>query len=157
YPIIVERALEPHTQQTIGTFTLSSAINQHSKGTNMSIFLEQIEERKMDGYRVGLNNLNEFGLALSNRLQHERVTVEVAFPWFDEQISPKSAKSSLNYANISISLSQLENNQTEYSATMEATITTLCPCSKEISEYSAHSQRGKVTMEVTFTDGFEFT
>src|SRR5699024_11663998 len=54
YPIIVESALEPHTQQTIGTFTLSSAINQHSKGTNMSRFLEQIEESKKDGFRVGL-------------------------------------------------------------------------------------------------------
>src|SRR5699024_9762288 len=72
YPIIVESALEPHTQQTIGTFTLSSAINQHSKGTNMSRFLEQIEESKKDGFRVGLNNLKEFGLALRDRLEQER-------------------------------------------------------------------------------------
>lgn len=157
YPIIVESALQPNTQQTIGTFTLSSAINQHAKGTNMSRFLEQIEESKKDGFRVGLNDLKEFGLALRDRLEQEQVTIEVAFPWFYEQISPKSAKSGLNYADVSISLSQQENNQTKYSATMEATITTLCPCSKEISEYSAHSQRGKVTMEVTFTDGFEFT
>lgn len=156
YPIVVESAIKPTIQQTIGTFKLSSAIGQDSKGTNMSRFLEQIEASKADGFRVTLTDLKAFGLALRDRLEQEKVSVEVAFPWFFEKIGPESGLGGLNHGDVSISLEQQANGETKYAATLAVSITTLCPCSKEISEYSAHSQRGKVTMEVTFADGFEY-
>src|SRR5690625_4281094 len=48
-----------------------------------------------------------------------------------------------------------DHSETKKQAKLVAYVTTLCPCSKEISEYSAHSQRGKVTMEIAFTDDFD--
>ena len=157
YPVIVESNHKPAVQTSIGTFTLGSEIDQDTKGTNMSRFLEEIEANETDGMRVDLNSLKQFASKLGQRLKQNNVSLEVAFPWFYESKGPKSDLGGLNHGNVSISLEQDSNGETHFKALMSIYVTTLCPCSKEISEYGAHSQRGKVTMEVHFTQGFEET
>lgn len=154
YPIIVQSKLAPHSQSTIGTFKLTAQVNRTSKGTNMSRFLEQIEESNSNGFQMDLTSLLQFSDALKARLKQEDVTVEVQFPWFYERKGPVSGSTGLNHAEASIKVDFTNRNEAKVHASLTAYVTTLCPCSKEISEYSAHSQRGKVTMEVVFTDDF---
>lgn len=155
YPITVKSDTHPYIQTTIGTFKLASHIGRYTKGTNMSRFLEEIEAAKKDGFQVDLGSLKQFAAALKTRLKQDKVSLEVQFPWFFETKGPKSQLSGLNHAEATIKLQQHEDNSVTYDCSLSAYITTLCPCSKEISEYSAHSQRGKVTMEVRLSQGAE--
>lgn len=61
----------------------------------------------------------------------------------------------LNHGDVTLHVSY--NQDTGYSmwASLSVLITTLCPCSKEISEYSAHNQRGMVSMKISLTDNFD--
>src|SRR5690625_2337499 len=82
YPIVVKSNLSPKTQTTVGTFTLTANVDRMSKGTNMSRFLEQIEGSNKDGFQVDFCSLSTFAHKLQQRLKHENVSIEVAFPWF---------------------------------------------------------------------------
>lgn len=154
YPITVQSNLAPNNQSTIGTFKLTAQVNRTSKGTNMSRFLEQIEQSNTNGFQVDVTSLLQFSELLKARLKQENVGIEVQFPWFYERKGPVSGSTGLNHAEASMKIDYSNVDEAEVCATLTAYITTLCPCSKEISEYSAHSQRGKVTMEVTFTDDY---
>lgn len=154
YPIVVQSLTAPMTQSTIGTLKLTAQVNRTSKGTNMSRFLEQIEQSNSNGFQVDFSSLLHFSEALKTRLEQEHVTVEISFPWFYERKGPSTGSAGLNHAEAAIKIDYEDRNQATFQAKLTAYITTLCPCSKEISEYSAHSQRGKVTMEVSFTEDF---
>lgn len=155
YPIVVQSAIAPITQPTIGTFKLTAEVDRTSKGTNMSRFLEQIERSNSNGFQVDFSSLLHFSEGLKTRLEQEHVAVEVSFPWFYERTGPSSGSVGLNHAEAAIKVDYTDMNHVTFHATLTAYVTTLCPCSKEISEYSAHSQRGKVTMEIAFTDDFD--
>ena len=155
YPIVVQSTIAPITQPTIGTFKLTAEVDRTSKGTNMSRFLEQIERSNSNGFQVDFSSLLHFSEGLKTRLEQEHVAVEVSFPWFYERTGPSSGSVGLNHAEAAIKVDYTDMNHVTFHATLTAYVTTLCPCSKEISEYSAHSQRGKVTMEIAFTDDFD--
>jgi len=154
YPIVIDSAIKPVNQSTIGNFKMTAQVDRTSKGTNMSRFLEQIEQSNQDGFRVDFSSLLHFSDSLKQRLEQEQVTVDISFPWFYERTGPSTEKVGLNHAEAAIKVHYIDTDEYTFHGSLTAYITTLCPCSKEISEYSAHSQRGKVTMEVQFTDDF---
>src|SRR5699024_7349025 len=80
--------------------------------------------------------------------EQEDNQITISFPWFFERKGPSSELAGMNHADAEIAINY--NRQAGYSVSvsLEGTITTLCPCSKEISEYSAHNQRGLVKMQV---------
>ena len=156
YPVIVSSKIKPYEQSTIATFSLTSTIDRMTKGTNMSRFLEVMEEVNDGGFKVDFASLTTFAKKLQERLEQEEVQLEVSFPWFFERLGPTTGKAGLNHATVTLNLTYNSTDQSlHYGAKMTALITTLCPCSKEISEYSAHSQRGNVTMEVNFTEDYD--
>lgn len=155
HPIIVESQLNPTIQNTIGTFTLASSIDQTTKGTNMSRFLEQIQVSSTNGFKVDFNSLRAFSEQLGKRLQQEEVSLHVEYPWFFEKKGPSSQIAGLNHGTVQLRLTTDQSGNITYGASLTVYVTTLCPCSKEISEYSAHSQRGKVTMDIAFDQQFE--
>lgn len=155
HPIIVPSKLNPTVQTTIGTFKFTSGINKASKGTNMSRFMEQLSLYYNKGFTVNFSTLKAFAKDLTGRLEQDDATVEVTFPWFFERQGPQSNLSGLNYADITMTTTYDVKKGFTIQASLAVLITTLCPCSKEISEYSAHNQRGKVSMDITFTDDFD--
>src|SRR5690625_392369 len=157
YPIVVKSTLNPSIQTTIGNFTLTANVDRMSKGTNMSRFLEEIEQSNDNGFQIDFQSLTTFAKNLKKRLKQENVQVEVSFPWFFERLGPSSEKRGLNHADVTLKMKYIDEEHVEFQASLSALITTLCPCSKEISEYSAHSQRGRVTMDVCFTDDYSDT
>lgn len=154
YPITVKSNLEPKVQTTIGTFTLTAKLDRMKKGTNMSRFIEQLDEASKNGLEMNFASLSEFAKQLQGRLQQEEVNIQVTFPWFYEKTASASSKSGMNHSDVTLRVTYNENGSLTYGAEVAVYVTTLCPCSKEISEYSAHSQRGLVTMDVTFYDDF---
>lgn len=155
YPIIIESEIEPRKQTTIGTFNFTSSLPQTSKGTNMSRFMEHLNEYYESGFTVNFKSLKEFTAELSKRLNQKDATVEISFPWFFERRAPQTEQNGLNYADITMSVSYDQSSGHSMKASLGGKITTLCPCSKEISEYSAHNQRGNIKMEIEFSQDFD--
>lgn len=155
YPITVESNINPGFQTSIGTFNFSSSLANTNKGTNMSRFMEQLNLYQEQGFLISLDNLKKFTKELALRLEQNDATIEVSFPWFFERKGPDSGIAGLNHATASILVTYDQNNGYLTRVSLSALITTLCPCSKEISEYSAHNQRGEVIMEATLADDFD--
>ena len=74
--------------------------------------------------------------------------VDVSGKWFFDRFSPVTNIKAVGNADVTYGLAIEQDQITRKEITIEATVTTLCPCSKEISEYSAHNQRGVVTVKV---------
>jgi GTP cyclohydrolase I len=155
HPIMLKSDLNPQQQTTIASFKMTSKISQDSKGTNMSRFTEQLETyRQNGGFSPSIKSLFDFTKELAERLKQKDASIEVNFPWFYERKGPSSELIGLNHAEATISVSYVEDVGFTSSASLTCAVTTLCPCSKEISEYSAHNQRGYVTMNVEFTEDY---
>ncbi|GEN30534.1 GTP cyclohydrolase I [Cerasibacillus quisquiliarum] len=152
HPITVTSQLSPQEQTTVAQFTFTSSIKQTSKGTNMSRFMEQLQAYHERGFVANFNSLKHFAKELSERLNQRDATISVKFPWFYERRGPASRLAGLNHADITMTVNYDQKEGYTLSAGMTVQVTTLCPCSKEISEYSAHNQRGNVTMEISFID-----
>jgi len=155
YPIAVHSELKPETQTSIGTFSFSSTIEKTSKGTNMSRFMEQLNQYHENGFAADFATLRVFTKELAERLEKPDAEIEVSFPWFYERRGPQSGLAGMNHADVLLKARYDEETGYSFSATLSVLVTTLCPCSKEISEYSAHNQRGHVTMHVDFTEGYD--
>ncbi|TCT17607.1 GTP cyclohydrolase I [Melghiribacillus thermohalophilus] len=155
HPVTVTSRMNPYTQTTVGTFTMSSSIPKDSKGTNMSRFTEQMQQYHEKGLTLELDTLKTFTKELAERLKQNDAEVKVSFPWFYERKGPQSGLAGMNHANAGMKVAYDQEKGYFCEVSLEATITTLCPCSKEISEYSAHNQRGKVTMTAVLSDDFD--
>lgn len=155
HPIRIHSTKKPEIQTTIGTFRFSSSIGKGSKGTNMSRFTEQLDKYHNEGFAIDIYTLKKFTKELAERLKQQDASVEVTFPWFFERKGPFSDLTGMNHADATMNVTYHEELGYDIDVSLKGTITTLCPCSKEISEYSAHNQRGQVTMSVKLTDDFD--
>ncbi|WP_163972158.1 GTP cyclohydrolase FolE2 [Oceanobacillus halotolerans] len=155
HPVIIHSKLNPTNQTSIGTFQFTSSIDQSSKGTNMSRFTEQLSVYHEQGFPVDFTTLKEFTKDLAERLKQNDASITVSFPWFFERRGPQSDLKGLNHAEASITVTYDKIKGYELKAQLSGLVTTLCPCSKEISEYSAHNQRGQVKMEVILDNDFD--
>ncbi|MFP5107450.1 GTP cyclohydrolase FolE2 [Neobacillus sp. C211] len=154
-PVTVISTIEPLTQTTIATFTLTSTIPHNVKGTNMSRFTEQLELYRRLGFTLTFSQLSDFIKELSERLGQKDAKLEVSFPWFYEQTAPASLLTGLNCADARILFSYRNGKIVERKVELTCTVTTLCPCSKEISEYSAHNQRGLIKINALLMDDYD--
>ncbi|MEN1969973.1 GTP cyclohydrolase FolE2 [Lentibacillus sp. N15] len=157
HPITISSRLQPATQTSIGTFRFTSAVEKTSKGTNMSRFTEQLNIYHEQGFSADIATLKQFTKDLAKRLKQPDAEITVTFPWFYERRSPQTGLSGMNHADLGLMVSYDKLGEFAVSASFSVPITTLCPCSKEISEYSAHNQRGYVTMEIDLADDFDET
>src|SRR5699024_11051802 len=157
HPINIESNLAPKQQTSIGNFYFSSTIEQTSKGTNMSRFMEQLSQFHEVGFTADFKTLESYTKELAERIEKQDGTIEITWPWLYERKAPQSGLSGLNNVDSSLKTKIDERNGYTLSASLKVPITTLCLCSKEISEYSAHNQRGFVTMNVDFYDDYDFT
>ncbi|WP_239422018.1 GTP cyclohydrolase FolE2 [Bacillus sp. CGMCC 1.16541] len=152
-PVVVESTLKPTTQTTIATFTLTSSVSRDAKGTNMSRFTELLEQYRLDGgFDLSFSTLSRFIVELADRLGVEDAKVDISYPWFYDQVAPASGLSGLNHAEARMTIDYNKETGIKKSVGLTAVVKTLCPCSKEISEYSAHNQRGNVIVDTRLTD-----
>jgi GTP cyclohydrolase I len=144
FPIVVlDRAYE--RQHTIGSFTLTVDLPHHFKGTHMSRFLEVLNENQGE---VSVQILPKLLKDLKERLDAERSHVEVSFPFFMEKAAPVTGKKGMMQYDCMFRAES--NGKDDFVMQVIVPVTTLCPCSKEISERGAHNQRGWVTARIRF-------
>lgn len=137
------RTAEGGLMPTVATVVLSVALVPSARGTHMSRFIELLESQHepLDPKRFG-----ELVYAMLERLRASSGAIEMRFPYFVRKIAPVSgAPSFLDYE---VTWRGRVTTEGRYSFAMEVQVpvTSLCPCSKEISAYGAHSQRSLITV-----------
>lgn len=143
YPIIVlDRQLEK--QQTIANLTASVSLQQHFKGTHMSRFIEVLNMHRGE---VTMRTLPNILQDLKTKLEAETARIELNFPYFLERSAPVSgAKGLIDYDCWFIG--EVNGNSCDFIMKIRVPVASLCPCSKAISDYGAHNQRGHIDIEV---------
>jgi GTP cyclohydrolase I len=116
------------------------------KGTNMSRFVEVLMNWR--GRPICSNNIKEFLFELKKRVEADDVFVEVSFKYFIDKEAPVSKKRSVMGYNCSFIGHLNAEGEKDFVLKVEVPVTALCPCSKHISDYSAHNQRNLVTVNL---------
>jgi GTP cyclohydrolase IB len=133
-------------QSTIATCNVYVTLPEEQKGTHMSRLVELLEERAtLDPAPLTVAGLRPFLDQLVERLHAPGGRVEIAFPWFIRKIAPVSGVASLLDIDVELT-AELAAGVYANTIRVAAPVTSLCPCSKEISEYGAHNQRSLVTI-----------
>ena len=145
YPIIVlDRA--NGIQNTIATINMYVNLPHHYKGTHMSRFVEILHENKN---MINMKNFPDILKALKDRLDAESAQAIVQFPYFIKKEAPVSkTQSYMEYQCGFWGYMDSRDIMKEFVVSVSVPINTLCPCSKEISEYGAHNQRGVAKVDV---------
>ncbi|MGB6451290.1 MAG: GTP cyclohydrolase FolE2 [Steroidobacteraceae bacterium] len=131
-------------QHTIARFNMYVSLPHDFKGTHMSRFIEvlHLHEREIsvDSFRAMLGEMTE-------RLEADAGHIEMSFPFFVMKRAPVSGVESLMDYRATL-IGERRDGRTELWIRIAVPVTTLCPCSKEISAYGAHNQRSHVTIAV---------
>lgn len=132
-------------QDTVATFSMSVSLPHHVKGTHMSRFLEVLNEHCGE---VTMRTLPGILESLKERLDATGARIELSFPYFLEREAPVSGAKGLMDYECSFIGELLAGEEAHFIFRVKLPVTTLCPCSKAISDYGVHNQRGYVEMEV---------
>lgn len=141
YPVWIDQ------YQTAGNFSFSTSLTQDEKGINMSRILESVEAEYDNGIRLDFEALTQLMNRLKTSMKQRSAGVDVSGKWFFDRLSPVTQIKAIGHADVTYGLAVDNDQVTRKELTIEAAVTTLCPCSKEISEYSAHNQRGMITVK----------
>ena len=145
YPMQLQAA-NGESVTTVATLTMSVGLAADVKGTHMSRFVELLEARRGVLSQDGLFRMLEEMLlrldALSGR-------IEMAFPYFIRKAAPVSGVESLLDYDAVLIIDKQEGRYPTLTVRVTAPVTSLCPCSKKISDYGAHNQRSHITLEAT--------
>lgn len=128
---------------TAATISLFVGLDATQRGTHMSRFLEAVNKRR----RIDLNEMREILEDLCERLEAKSSFVRLTFDYFIEKESPVTHIPSLINVKVEYDGSLIDGDF-EFDMKVITPVTTLCPCSKEISDYSAHNQRAHVSIRV---------
>lgn len=143
YPIhVTDRDGKPFP--TVATISMSVHLPHHFKGTHMSRFLEVLSRHEGE---VTSQTLPDILHDLKDQLHAEEAHIEVAFTYFVSKKAPVSGAQA-KVACDCVFMGTSNGSTDDLVLRVTVPVTTLCPCSKEISEYGAHNQRGHVTLEV---------
>jgi len=143
HPIaVMDRAQK--RQHTIGVFSMSVDLPASLKGTHMSRFLEVLNRHHG---QMTMSTLPQILEEMRTHLEADSAQLGVKFPYFIERRAPVSgATALLDYEVEYLGASTKDKQEARLRVTVP--VKTLCPCSKAISDYGAHNQRGYVSMEV---------
>jgi GTP cyclohydrolase I len=136
-------------QHTVATFSMYVFLPHHFKGTHMSRFVAILNGHERE---IGVGTFKEMLTEMVERLESEAGHIEMRFPFFVNKRAPVSGVQSLLDYDVTL-IGEVRDGRPELSIKVVVPVTSLCPCSKEISNYGAHNQRSHVTVEAR-TRGF---
>ena len=133
-------------QNTVAIVGMFVDLPKEFKGTHMSRFVEVLNAH---GSIIHVENISEILSSLQKKLHAATSHLEIEFPYFMTKVSPVSRQESLMDYVARFDAAAC-GREIDFVLTVKAKVTTLCPCSKAISKYGAHNQRGEVTVAIRF-------
>ncbi len=135
-------------QHTIANFNMYVALPHNFKGTHMSRFVEILNEHERE---ISVESFGEMLAQMTSRLDSDAGRLEMSFPYFVMKKAPVSGVESLLDYRATLA-AELKNGRTETWLKVVVPVTSLCPCSKRISDYGAHNQRSHVTIAARISE-----
>ncbi len=136
------REREGNVQHTVALFNMYVGLPHQFKGTHMSRFVEILEahEREIspDTFRAMLREMVK-------KLEAETGHIEMSFPYFVSKKAPVSGVTSLMDYEVTF-VGEIADRKETFTLKVVVPVTSLCPCSKKISDRGAHNQRSHVTI-----------
>jgi GTP cyclohydrolase I len=136
-------------QHTIATFNMYVGLPHNFKGTHMSRFVEILNARERE---ISVESFEDMLRDMVKRLEAETGHIEMTFPYFINKEAPVSKVQSLMDYEVTFIGEIRAGNQYRQTTRVVVPVTSLCPCSKKISERGAHNQRSHVTISARTND-----
>jgi len=130
-------------QQTVASFNMYVDLPQDFKGTHMSRFVEILNNHER---QITVRSFRDMLSELTDRLDSDSGHIEMSFPYFVNKKAPISGVESLLDYQASL-IGERKGGQNIIFIKVVVPVTSLCPCSKKISDYGAHNQRSHVTIK----------
>lgn len=127
-------------QRSVATVGMYVALPAQQKGTHMSRFLGLLEKHQEPLCASSLMSLME---KMLETLEAGEGRIDFDFPFFAKKKAPVSGLESLMNYQVHLRVEH-KNGQSWVEQTVTVPVTSLCPCSKEISKYGAHNQRSHI-------------
>ena len=135
-------------QRTVATFSMTVGLPQEFKGTHMSRFVEILNAHERE---ISVESFGSMLQEMAERLEAKTGHIEMRFPYFIDKAAPVSGVRSLMDYDITF-IGEIENGKTKFTMEVLVPVTSLCPCSKQISDYGAHNQRSHVIVKAETSD-----
>jgi GTP cyclohydrolase I len=129
-------------QHTIATFNMYVDLPHNFKGTHMSRFVEILNSHERE---ISVESFECILREMVDRLEAKAGHIEMNFPYFISKSAPISGVESLLDYDVTF-VGEIENGSYQFTMKVVVPVTSLCPCSKKISERGAHNQRSHVTV-----------
>ncbi len=136
-------------QHTIAVFNMYVGLPHNFKGTHMSRFVEILNSHERE---ISVENFEPTLREMVRRLEAETGHIEMTFPYFISKKAPVSGVQSLIDYEVTFVGEICEGGKYRFTMKIVVPVTSLCPCSKKISERGAHNQRSHVTVTATTND-----
>ncbi len=148
YPITLTVPATGGVQHTIANVNMYVALPHYQKGTHMSRFLEVLNKHHE---AIASDQVMDVCRDMKERLEAEEAHLELRFPYFIDKKAPVTGQP--GKLDIEVTFEVTSNHVEDFVMGISVPATSLCPCSKEISEYGAHNQRCVMGARVRFAPG----
>jgi GTP cyclohydrolase IB len=135
-------------QHTVAVFNMYVHLPHNFKGTHMSRFVEILN---MNEREISVENFETILREMVKRLEAESGHIEMTFPYFINKAAPVSGVQSLLDYEVTF-IGEIRDGEYSIMVKVLVPVTSLCPCSKKISDYGAHNQRSHVTITARIND-----
>ena len=150
-PLKIERKTnteKPELETVYAKAKMSVSLPSHYKGTHMSRFIEILNHYKKEG--LFANDIETILFDMKKRLDATCSYLKFSFKYFIKKKAPISKLESLMCYDCAFEGELDENCNYKFYLIVNVPITTLCPCSKEISEFGAHNQRAILKIKISY-------
>jgi GTP cyclohydrolase I len=148
HPVVVKDRSDGE-QHTVANFNMYVNLPHNFKGTHMSRFVQILNSHEKE---ISVESFKGMLVEMAERLEAEAGHIEMRFPYFVNKVAPISGVKSLLDYDVTL-IGEIAGGKPKMYIKVVVPVTSLCPCSKEISDYGAHNQRSHVTVKVR-TQGF---
>ena len=135
-------------QHTIAMFNMYVSLPHNFKGTHMSRFVEILNGHERE---ISVENFPAMLRDMVEKLEAHSGHIEMNFPYFINKAAPVSGVQSLMDYDVTL-IGDICNGEIVSTIKVVVPVTSLCPCSKKISDRGAHNQRSHVTVSVRIND-----
>lgn len=137
-------------QQVTAQIQFAVALVENLRGTHMSRLAEILTDWTQ--HPIKIPDVEKILLDALEKLSTDFATITVAFKFFVKKFSPVSARASLNAVDCEFIGELTRGSRMKFTLGLTVPFTSLCPCSKEISDFGAHNQRSLCKVRLTFAD-----
>lgn len=143
HPVVVKDR-STGVQHTIARFNMYVHLPQHFKGTHMSRFVHILNNHERE---ISIDSFQDMLREMIELLEAKAGVIEMTFPYFINKAAPVSGVQSLMDYEVTF-IGEIHEGKIDMQIKVLVPVTSLCPCSKKISDYGAHNQRSHVTVAV---------